>query len=71
MWQQLELLSEPETDLRGTADWDLKSLGFFNSGKTQLASFDRSNNSGTIDAKMFLRKKNHTLRCWECLFLIN
>ena len=43
-----------------------KERGNFNAGKTQLVSFDRSNNIGAIDVKMmclFLRK-NHLLRCW-------
>ena len=32
-------------------DWDKKWLVDFNAGKTQLVSFDRSNNSGSIDVK--------------------
>ena len=32
-------------------DWDKKWLVDFNAGKTQLVSFDRSNN-GPIDVKM-------------------
>ena len=38
LWQHLELASELEFD--------------FNTGKTQLVSFDRSNNDGSIDVKM-------------------
>ena len=52
MWQQLELASELESDLRGTVDWGKKWLVDFNAGKTQLVSFDWSNNSGSIDVKM-------------------
>ena len=52
LWQQLELASELESDLRGTVDWDKKWLVDFNAGKTQLVSFDRSNNNGSIDVKM-------------------
>ena len=33
-------------------DWDKKWLVDFNAGKTQLVSFDRSNNNGCIDVKM-------------------
>ena len=52
MWQQLELASELKSDLRDTVDWDKKWLVDFNAGKTQLVSFDRSNNTGSIDVKM-------------------
>ena len=52
LWQQLEVASELESDLRGTVDWGRKWLVDFNSGKTQLVSFDRSNNTGAIDFKM-------------------
>ena len=40
LWQQPELASELESDLRD------------NVGKTQLVSFDRSNNNGSIDVKI-------------------
>ena len=50
--QQLELASELESDLRDTVDWGRKWLVDFNAGKTQLVSFDRSKNTGTIDVKM-------------------
>ena len=33
-------------------DWGRKWLVVFNAGKTQLVSFDRSNNTGAIDVKM-------------------
>ena len=52
LWQQLELASELESDLRDTVDWGKKWLVDFNGGKTQLVSFDRSNNNGSIDVKM-------------------
>ena len=52
LWQQLELASELESDLRETVDWGKKWLVDFNAGKTQLVSFDRSNNNGSIDVKM-------------------
>ena len=52
LWQQLELASELESDLRDTVDWGKKWLVDFNAGKTQLVSFDRSNNNGSIDVKI-------------------
>ena len=52
LWQQLELASELESDLRDTVNWGRKWLVDFNAGKTQLVSFDRSKNTGTIDGKM-------------------
>ena len=52
LWQQLELASELEFDLRNTVDWGRKWLVDFNPGKTQLVSFDRSKNTGAIDVKM-------------------
>ena len=44
LWQQVELASEFESEL----DWDRKLLVDFNTGKTQLFSFDWSNTSGAI-----------------------
>ena len=52
LWQQLELASELESDLRDTVDWGKKWLVDFSAGKTQLVSFDWSNNTGSIDVKM-------------------
>ena len=52
LWQQLESAFELESDLRDTVDWSWKWLVDFNAGKTQLVSFDRSNNTGAIDVKM-------------------
>ena len=52
LWQQLELASELESDLRDTVDWGKKWLVDFNAGKTQLVLFDWSNNNGSIDVKM-------------------
>ena len=46
------MLSDTESDLRDTVDWDRKWYVDFNAGKTQLVSFDRSNNTGAIDVKM-------------------
>ena len=43
LWQQLELASELESDLRDTVDWGKRWLVDFNAGKTQLVSFGWSN----------------------------
>ena len=54
-------------DIQDTVNWGKKCLVDFNTGKTQLVSFDRSDNSSAIDVKMngsVLEKKNHLLRCW-------
>ena len=42
LWQQVELTSEFESDLRDTGDWGSKWFVDFNAGKTQLVSFDWS-----------------------------
>ena len=52
LWQQLELASELESDLRDTVDWGKKWLVDSNAGKTKLVLFDRPNNNGSIDVKM-------------------
>ena len=52
LWQQLELASELESNLRDTVDWSKKWLVDFNAGKTQLVSFDQSNSNDFIDVKM-------------------
>ena len=46
------MASELESDLQDTVDWGKKWLVDFNAGKTQLVSFDWSNNNGSIDVKM-------------------
>ena len=51
LWQQVELASELESDLRDTVEWGRKWLVDFDPGKTQLVLFDQSNNTGTIDVK--------------------
>ena len=51
LWQQLELTSELESDLRDMVDWGKKWLVDFNAAKTQLVSFEWSNNTGSIDVK--------------------
>ena len=52
LWKLLELAPELESDLRDTVDCGKKWLVDFNAGKTQLVSFDRSKNSGSIDVKL-------------------
>ena len=48
-------------------DWGKKWLVDFNAWKTQLVSFDQSNNNGSIDVKMdgSVLEENHLLRCWS------
>ena len=61
LWQQLELASELESDIRDTVDRGKKWLVDFIAGKTQLVSFGWSNDNGSIDVKMdgsFLEKKS-------------
>ena len=66
LWQQLKLASELESDLRDTVDWGKEWLVDLNAGKTQLVSFGRSNNNGSIDVKMdaSVLEENLLLRCW-------
>ena len=52
LWQQLELASELEFDLRDTVDWGRKWLVDFNAVKIQLVLFDRSKSTGAIDVKI-------------------
>ena len=51
LWQQLELATELEFDLRDTVDWGKKWLVDINARKTQPVSFDRFNNTGSIYVK--------------------
>ena len=46
------MASELESDLQDAVDWGKKWLVHFNAGKTQLVSFDQSNNNGSINMKM-------------------
>ena len=46
------MASELKTDLRDIVDWGSKWLVDFSAGKTQVVSFDLSNNTGAIDVKM-------------------
>ena len=49
LWQQLGLASELQSDLRDTVDWGKNWLVDFHARKTQLVSFDWSNNNDSID----------------------
>ena len=46
------MASELESDVQDTLDWGRMCLVNFNAGKTQLVSFEQSNNTGAIDVKM-------------------
>ena len=46
------LICELKFDLGDTVDWSKKWLLDFNDGKTELVSFDQSNNTGSIHVKM-------------------
>ena len=52
LWQQLEMVIEPESDLRDIMDRCRRWLVNFNAGKTLRNSFDRSKNIGAVDVKM-------------------
>ena len=71
--QQLELAFELESDLRDTDDWGKKWHIDFSAGKTQLVSFDQSNNTEAIDVKIdgFVLEVNHLLKCWGWLSVLN
>ena len=52
MHTMLEIASYLESDPHDTADWGRKWLVDFHAGKSQLVSFDQSNNTAAIDVKM-------------------
>ena len=52
LWQQLELTSELESNLRDTVDWCKKWIVDFVAGTTLLVLFDQSNDNGSIDKKI-------------------
>ena len=68
MWQQLECASELEPYLPDTVDWGRKWLVDFNARKTQLVSFDWSNNTGTIDLKMDLKMEKTSFKMMGLIF---
>ena len=61
------MVSELESSLQDIVDCFRKRTVDFIVEKTQLVSFDHSNMK--IEG-LFLRK-NHILKCWGCLFLLN
>ena len=66
LWQQLELVSELESDLRNSADWGRKWLVDFNAGKISWFHLTSLKTLVLLMGKwmcLFLRK-NHLLRCW-------
>ena len=50
--QQQELACRADSDLRDTTVWDRKWFVDSKTGKTQLVSFDSSNNCGAINVKI-------------------
>ena len=70
LWQQLELVSELESDLGDNVNWSTAGVVHFNAGKIQLVSFGRSINSGSIDANMngLVLKENLSLKMLELPF---
>ena len=46
------MVCELESDLQDIVNWGKKWVVDFNAGKTQLVSFDQSNNNGSIDVKV-------------------
>ena len=66
------MASELEPDLRDTVDWGKKWLVDFNAGKTQLVSFDWTNNNGSIDVKIdrfVLEEKSSFKMLWLTLLV--
>ena len=51
LWQQFELASELESELRNTLNSGKNWLVDFNAGKTQLVLFNQSYNNGSIEVK--------------------
>ena len=72
--QQLKLAFELESNLRDSVYWGKECLFYFNTAKTKVVSFGMSNDSAGIDVKIngsVLEEKNHHLRCWDNLSLLN
>ena len=51
LWQQLDLSSELESDLRETGGWGRRWLVDFNIGRTKPVLADQFNNNGAINMK--------------------
>ena len=67
------IASKLELDLRDTVDCGRKWLVDFIAGKTQLLSFDWSNNTGAIDVKMdgFVREEKSSYKMLALTFSSN
>ena len=63
LWQQLELASELESDLRDNMEWGRTWLADFNVGKAQVVLFDWSNNTGAIEVNMDWSVVDEKLSC--------
>ena len=63
LWQELELASELESDLRDNMEWGRTWLADFNVGKAQLVLFDWSNNTGAIEVNMDWSVVDEKLSC--------
>ena len=48
LWQQLGLAYDLQSNLQDPVNWSWKSIVDFNAGKTQLALFDQSADTGAI-----------------------
>ena len=68
LWQQLELVSDLESDLRDTVDLGKKWHVDFNAEKMQLVSFDRHNNTGSINVKMNALEEKSSFKILELTF---
>ena len=52
-WKQRDLAAELESDLQDIVDWGKKWLVYLKTGKTQIVSFDPSNNTGATDMTVY------------------
>ena len=68
LWQQLELASELESDLRDTTGLGQDVACWFQCWKSSTVLFDQSSNTYAIDVKM---DGSVLLRCWDWLFPLN
>ena len=73
LWQQLEMATELESDLWDIVNWGRKWLVDFNTGKTQLISFELSNDTGCYwcENGQVCSEQKSSLICWHCLFHLN
>ena len=62
------MVSDLESDLRDTVHLGKKWLVDFNAEKTQLVSFDWSNNTGSINVKMNALEEKSSFKILELTF---